>query len=111
MGKVGWPHKEKETKRDKARRQSQVLLPHLWPSWPLVPLTMGMGEGYPRDSLDGLYLSHEVEHSRVEGSLNLWVEKEQLTTPLVKLQDIYILFLLCLVISLSGFQAPSVRLL
>lgn len=44
---------------------------------------------------------HGVGHSCAEGSLNLWVEKEQLKTLLVKLGDAYILFLICLVCLLS----------
>lgn len=54
----------------------------------------------------GLCLSHEVEHSRVQGSPNLWVEKEQLTIPLLN----YRTFIFCFSFVLS-FPFLASRLL
>lgn len=97
MGKVGCPHKEKEPKGEKARCQKSGSPFTAVPGWPPVPLTMGAGEGthmtvwtVPRVTAPG-YPSLRVEHWCAKGSLDLWVEKEQLTL-LVKLEGITFCF-------------------
>lgn len=98
---MGWLHKEKETKGEMARCQSQVLLPQLWTGWPLVPLTMGTGEGGPCDMVRTVPRATAQSqswggHACAEGSLSPWVEKNIN-------YNIYMLFVICLSPPFLGF--------